>query len=144
MIDVDKINYHSAYPIDKIVQEGTVTITNSGATDPNYQRALIVTETTPNTYGKKVFVRAVWSIDGANYNSLSSHVIYTFTITLPGPITATLSGLKAAVSVGVSDSLIYFRTGNGYHGDVTDDGGTITYTPTPLTFIIKYALFEVE
>lgn len=143
-VDVTKLNFYSGHVIDKVVQTGTITIINDGNTGTNYQQAKIVTDTVVNSYGRKVFARARWSVSGSSNNSLSNHVVYTFTITTPGPTVATLSGLKAALSIGVSDSTIYFRTGNGFHGDVTDDGISITYTPTSLTFTIDYVLYEKE
>jgi len=147
MIDVDKLNYLSLHSIDKVVMEGTISIVNSGATSFP-QGSLIVSETITNTYGRKAFARASWSIDsGVSYQSLESQVTYSFlyNTVAPAPVTSTpLRGLKAAVSIGVSDTLVTFRTANGFHGTVTDDGTTISYTPTSQTFIIKYAIFERE
>lgn len=143
MIDIDKLNYHSAYPIDKVVASGTVSIINDGATSSS-QQARIVTETIENPYGKAVFARGIFSVAGGDYNSIQSHLLYTFSYTTPGPSTATLAGLKAAVSIGVSDSSIYIRTANGFHGAVNDDGVTITYTPTSLIFLVRYVLYEKE
>lgn len=147
-IDRTKLAYSSEDPIDKIVSTGTITVVNDGATSPTYQKAKIVTSTITNPYGKKCFVRARWSVDGTNKNSLHTHLVYTFVVsTVPGdpghPASATLNGLKAAVSIGVSNSTIYFRTANGLHGNVS---GTTTpsYTPTSQTFTIDYALYEIE
>ena len=142
-VDLDKLNFHSSYPIDKIVAEGTVSVVNDGASS-HPQDAKIATTTIDNPYGSAVFARAVFSVDGTNYNSLSAHLLYTFSLTVPGPFTVTLSGLKAACSVGVSDSTVYFRTTNGLHGNVTDTGVSYIYTPTQQIFTIKYALFEKE
>jgi hypothetical protein len=136
--DRTKLNFFTGDPVDKIVYEGTASITNDGATSQAPQSAKIVESRITNPYGKKALCRFVFSIDA-----------YTYTITLvpPSPgagIVVTLGGLKAAVSIGVSDSEIVIRTANGFHGNVTDNGTTYTYTPTSLTFDIKYALFEVE
>jgi len=145
MIDVDKLNFLSLHPIDKVVMEGTISIVNSGAT-AFPQDSLIVSSSITNTYGRKAFARASWSVDsGANYQSLESQVTYSFlyNTVAPAPVTSTpLRGLSGAISIGVSDSQVTFRTANGLHGTVTDDGTTILYTPTSQTFIIKYAIFE--
>lgn len=147
MPDLTKLSFFSGNSIDKIVQSGEITITNSGATGTGYQQALIVEESITNNYGRAGLVRARWSIDGGtNWQSLETKIVYTFTLfSAPGdpghPFNATLSGLDSALSIGCSDSLITFRTANGRHGNVT---GTTTpsYTPTSRTFIIQYTLFE--
>lgn len=144
-MDLDLISFFSKYPIDMIVATGTETIINSGATTNTPQRAFIVTSSVINTYKRATFVRAVWSIDGVNYQSLDSHLIYGFNITATDPepdVTVTMQGLRAAISIGVSPTSIYFITANGYHGNVTQAGSTYTYTPISQTFVIKYALFE--
>lgn len=143
MATITGLDFLSADPIDKIVAQGMVTVTNDGATNQAPQTAKIVESTITNPYGKAVFCRYIWSIDSTNYNSPTSHLVYSYTDTTPGG-SSTLAGLKAAVSVGVSNSSIIFRTANGYHGDISDDGTTYTYTPISLTFTIKYALFEVS
>jgi hypothetical protein len=149
-LDLTKIGLDTRYPIDKVVQQGTITLANDGNTTAHitsYQTAKITETTATNTYGRAGLVRAKWSIDGGtNWQSLDSELTYAFTVTsVPGdpghPISTTLSGLDAAVSIGCSDSTLTFRTANGGHGNVT---GIITpsYTPTSRTFIIKYALYE--
>lgn len=145
-IDIDKLAFLSHHPIDKIVETGTYEVTNDGDTTgaQTPQKAKIVTDSINNPYSKKVFVRFVWSVDGTNFNAPDSHLIYSFTITNPAPATVTLSGLQAAVAVGISSDTIKFITANGYHGDVDDDGVTYTYTPISQTFTFKYALFEVS
>lgn len=142
-VDRSKLQFYSGDPIDKVVATRTVTYTNDGATTQAPQTAKIQTDTIDNPYGKKCFARFKWSVDGTNFNSPTTVLSYTYTSTNPGGSTI-ITGQKAAVSVGVSDSTIYFVTGNGWHGDVSDDGTTYTYTPTSQTFTIKYALFEVE
>ena len=144
-VDITKLAYSSEYPIDKVVATETVSVVNDGATsDP--QTAKIVSSSITNPYGSKCFVRAKWSVDGGTtYNSLDSRLHYTFSYTITTiPVTNTFSGLKAAVVIGVSNSTITFRTANGFHGNVSDDGVTVSYTPTSLTFDIKYALYEVN
>ena len=141
--DLDFLSFLSVHPIDKIVTSGTTSIVNSGATTQAPQTAFIVSSSIANPYGRAAFVRAVFSVDGgASYQSLDSQLTYTFNLTVTPPgITVTLSGLQAAMSIGVSDSIITFVTANGYHGNVTDTG-TYTYTPISQTFDIKYAVFE--
>lgn len=136
----------SDYDIDKIVDAGTISIVNSGATTQAPQTSHIVQDTIPNIYGDKVFARARWSVDGGdNWQNLKTRLVYNFTLTFtPGPSDSTLSGLQAAISIGANESTIYFVTANGYHGNVSDDGATYTYTPTSQTFLIEYTLFEVE
>lgn len=143
MADITKLDFLSADPIDKIVATGSVTVTNDGATNQAPQTAKIVENSITNPYGKAVFCRYIWSVDGVNFNSPESHLVYTYTDTTPGG-SSTLAGLQAAVSVGVSSTSIIFRTANGYHGNVSDNGTTYTYTPNSQTFTIKYALYEVS
>jgi len=146
--DRNKLNFFTGDPVDKIVHEGTITIVNDGATSQQPQTAKIVEERIANPYGKKTLCRFVFSVDGgASYNGQDAHLAYTFTITgiPPAPaFSTTLGGLRAGVSIGVSASEIIFRTANGFHGNVTDNGTVYAYTPTNLDFIIKYALFEVD
>ena len=149
-VDRNKLNFYTGDPVDKIVYENIVTITNDGATSQAPQSSKIVEQRIANPYGKKVFCRFVYSVDGGtSYNGQDAHLAYTYTITVipPSPgagFVSTLGGLKAAVSIGVSDSEIVFRTANGLHGNATDNGTVYAYTPTSQDFIIKYALFEVE
>lgn len=152
--DVTKLNFYSGDPIDKIVWSDTVTYTNDGnttttGTNDGDQAAKIQLDTIPNPYGKKVFARFVWSIDGTNFNAADAHIDYSFTITLTDiPVTSTpLQALKAGVAIGVSASTITFQTANGFHGNSSRTSAASTstgYTPTSLTFTIKYALFEVS
>jgi len=143
------INFSSKNPIDKIVQQGEVTITNDGDTGESSQRAKIVESSILNSYGRAGLVRARWSIDGGTtWQGLESEILYIFTISTisgdPGhPSSAQIKGLDSAISIGCSDSLLTFRTANGKHGNVsgTQPGG-ITYTPTSRTFTIQYALYE--
>lgn len=152
--DVTKLNFYSGDPIDKIVATGTVTYTNDGnttssGTNIGYQSAKIQTDTISNLYNKRVLCRYIWSIDGTNFNSSESRITFSYTITFTDIPTTSPSqiGLRAAVSVGVSDNTIYFLTANGYHGNVStlsSSPSTIGYTPISQTFTIKYALFEIQ
>lgn len=148
MINYDLLHFLSANPIDKVVDTGQISIVNDGDTTPDQaQKAKVVTDQVANSYGKKVFARARWSIDGGTtWQSLDSRLLYIFTLTIPAiPISVELQGLDGAVSIGVSDNFIKFRTANGKHGSVSQTlGGSQTYTPTSHTFLIQYAIFEVE
>jgi hypothetical protein len=145
MVDVAKVNYFSGDPIDKVVQEGSISIVNDGATSISTS-AKIVQETVANSYGRATLMRARWSTNGGtDWQALETEVLYTFNNNyngMFGSFTTLLSGLRSAVSVGCSDDLIYFRTANGLHGDVAQDDVGSTYTPTSLTFLIQYALYE--
>lgn len=143
MATAQELAFSSDYSIDKIVAEGTVTLTNSGVTS-DYATARINTDTIPNTYGLKCFARFVWSLDGGGYNSADTRISYSYIYDYPGPGSDTLFGLRAAVAVGVSASTITFQTANGDHGTVVDNGISITYTPVSHTFTIKYTIYEVQ
>lgn len=135
-VDLTKLAFSSEYPIDKIVQEGEVTVVNDGNTTATTgaQSAKIVTSTTTNNYGKAVLARARWSIDsGVSWNDIDARLMFEYTDS-----GFTLYGLRAAISIGCSSTSVHFRTANGYHGNVS--GGA--YTPTSQTFIIQYVLFE--
>lgn len=144
MADLDLLSFLSEHPIDKIVHHDTITIVNDGDTSGQvgtFQTAKIVTDTRPNPYGRAALMRARWSINGGStWQALESKLVYTFTLTSFGVI---LNGLDSAISVGCSDSTIYFRTANGRHGNV---GGSppSSYTPTSRTFLIEYWLYERE
>lgn len=148
MPDRNKLNFFTGDPVDKIVYQNTITITNDAATSQSPQTSKVVEQRITNPYGKKVLCRFVYSVDGGvSYNGQDAHLAFAFTITgiPPAPAFSTvLGGLRGGVSVGVSASEIIFRVASGYHGDVTDNGTVYTYTPISQNFIIKYALFEVE
>lgn len=132
--------FTSTLDIDKVVQQGEITIVNDGDTD-FYYTAKIEEDTVPNDYGRAGLIRARWTIDGgSNWQALEAELIYTFTLTAFG---TTLQGLDSAISIGCSDSTITFRTANGRHGNVSGTG-PFTYTPTSRTFTIEYALYERE
>lgn len=144
MADVEKLQFLSPDPIDKIVQQGSITIVNSGntASQPlTYQEANIVESTVTNEYGRPCLVRASWSIDGGtNYQALEAELAYSFVLT---DFSVTLPGLDSAISIGCTSSLITFRTANGRHGNVSGTPPD-TYTPTSRTFEILYWLYEIE
>lgn len=151
--DRDKLNFFTGDPIDKVVAPPVQrTIVNDGNTTGQvgtWQSAKIVQEDFPNPYGKACFVRGKWSINGGTtWFPFEAHRLDTFSIILTNPSQPSQvgSGLLAAVSIGVNDSVVRIRTANGHHGNVTINITTNsqTYTPTPHTFLIEYELFEVE
>jgi hypothetical protein len=149
MPSLNDISFISQDPIDKIVQQGEISIVNNGTTSPAYQTAKIVSSTVANDYGRAGFIRARWSIDGGtNWQGLESQILYVFNVATvsgnPGhPSNTNLSGLDSALSIGCSDSTITFRTANGKHGNVTNTVSPV-YTPTSRTFLIQYTLMERE
>ena len=153
-INNSKVIFDSLHPLDKIVYSGTLVTTNNGDTtgatgnNTGPQAAKIQLATIANPYSKKCFVRFVWAIDGVNFNSAETHLLYTFNITYTD-IPATSSnqqGLRAAVSMAIDANTITFQTANGYHGNVSTTSGNPNngYTPTSQTYTIKYYLFEME
>ena len=149
--DRDKLHFYTGDPIDKIVapvvQRTIVNDGNTGGTT-QWQTAKIVQQDYPNPYGKKCFVRGKWSIDGgATWNTFEAHLLLSFTIILTNPSQPSQlgSGLKAAVSIGVSDDSVRIVTANGDHGNVTVNLTTNaqSYSPISHTFLIEYELFEV-
>lgn len=143
----DIINFIGTDPIDKVVYSPDlkISVVNDGATS-SPQSAKIVTAQIANPYKKKCFVRFKWTTNGGiNWENPDGREIYAFTYTFtPGPFSTVMGGLRGAVSMGTDDNYIYVRTANGLHGDVSDNGVSLTYTPISLVFDIKYALFEVE
>ena len=143
-VDTSKLNFITRHSIDKVVQQGTVTIVNDGATT-SATESKIVTETVPNDYGRAALARCRWRVDGGSWQGMTSQMVYTFTYTDSTiPSSDSTPGLKAAISIGCDDNFVYFRTANGLHGDVTYNGSTESYTPTSQTFEIEYALYERE
>lgn len=142
-VNIDLLSLFSGHPIDKIVAPPGETIVTNDGTSLYYDEAKIVTASLPNPYGKRVFARARWSVDNrSSWQMLDSRLTYAYSITSFGFTTA-LTGLRAGISIGVSDAGLHFRTANGYHGNVTDNGIDYVYTPISQTFIIQYALFEI-
>lgn len=154
-VDLTKIAFFSNDPIDKIVQQGEVTIVNDGnttstGTTTGPQAGRVVSSTTTNTYGRAALARARWSIDGGtSWQSLETEIIYGFTITFTDiPVTSDpLKAIDSAITVGCTDSTVYFFTVNGKHGNVSRTSGAPNdtgYTPTSRTFTIQYVLYERE
>lgn len=147
MVDLNKLSLWTEHPIDKIVGQGSISIVNDGSTSNAPQSSKIVSQSVTNPYGKKVLVRFKWSVDNVNFHSAESILSYAYTITITSlGISTVLGGLMGAVSGGVSDNSIIFRTANGYHSNVTRANPTApdVYTPISQTFYIEYVIFEVE
>lgn len=151
--DPDILQLISEDEIDKVVDSGTVVISNAGPTGSSYATADRIVETSvANIYGKKCLVRFKWSIDGSNYNSPQTVLGYSFTVDATawgGPVSDPLPGVIGAVAVGVSASSVKFRTLNGHHGNVTYTGtamspGPDSYTPVSHDFTFKYVLLEID
>lgn len=152
-IDRNKLQYLSIDANDKVVYENSITISNSGPSGSNYSTSdKIVSQSIANPYGKKCMVRFKWKLDNDDYNSQDTVLEYSFAIDATawgGPILPADPGCKGAVSVGISDTEITFRTNNGHHGTVTYTGTAMTpgpdsYTAVPHDFTIEYALYEVD
>lgn len=146
--DRDKANFFSQDPADKVVIHNTITIVNDGDTTgmsgSNWLLCKVATDSIPNTYGQKCLIRARWSIDGGtSWQGMRDKVAYGFTYThTPSSTVISQVNIDGAISVGSSDDTIYFRTINGRHGNVTDNGTTASYTPTSRTFLIEYWVYE--
>lgn len=152
--DRNKLQFYTGDPIDKIVAPLVQrTIVNDGNTTGQtgtWQTAKIVQQSYTNPYKKRCFARGRWSIDGgATWNTFSTKLKFGYVIHLTGSFAGPDQdsvGLRAAVSIGVNDDNVIIRTANGYHGNVTvnTDTNAQTYSPISQTFIIEYALYEVE
>lgn len=146
--NLDKVRYTSYYPSDVVVTTDSVTIANPGyncVANNDSQGNNIVTKAVPNIYGKRCFVRYVWSIDGTNFNAAEDFLLYTFTVTTTGP-TATLYNTRGLVEARCDSSNITFITGSGYHGNaaLNGSGNYSAGSPIAQTFTVKYALIAVD
>lgn len=146
--DVDKLQYYSGYPNDKVVYEGSIVIANSGPSGPTYGGSdKIVVQSTPNPYGKKCMVRFKWKIDSGFFVSQDTVQEYSFAIdatAVGGPVLDGEPGTMGAVAVGTDDDNIYFRVNNGHHGTVVYTFGDDVFTAIPHDYTIEYALYEVD
>lgn len=143
----DKLRFYSPDSIDKIVAKGKgVFVVNPGE-NANSTSARIVESRIPNPYKKRGFVRYRWKTNAIDWQKSSTRVPFGFNFDaspVGGPAFNPLYGLKAAVSVGASDTEIVFRTANGWHNDVTQTMGGEVYSPISQTFEIEWALFAIE
>lgn len=122
-VDTSKLQFYSGYPIDKIVQQDTVTFTLNAGVPTDFGVPPNALHTVPNTYAKKAFVRASWALDGTNFNSSLTQLVY-FNTSLMEPIQ------KAWISVGVDSTSIYFWLVNNFTSN--------------LTYTINYAVFAIS
>lgn len=117
---LDDVEFSTVYPIDKIVEEKTATIT-IGAGDPSTPTTS--TTTIPHSYGKSAFITFMLSSDNVNY--------YTQEETLRFSLVTPLSGLgNLTVDAAVDANYVYFYVEN-FHNEAE-------------TLYIKYALDEKE
>lgn len=153
MINFDLLEFVSSAEIDKVVDQGDITIVNSGPSGTSYAGSdRIVQTSTVNRYGKPCLVRFRWSIDGNPFNSPETMLSYSFTVDATawgGPVSDPLPGVLAACAVGVNSSGVLFRTINGHHGNVTYTGtamspGPDSFTGISHTFRIQYVLLELD
>lgn len=119
---VDDLQFYSGYPIDKIVQQDTVPFTVAAGVVTDVPPYPSVVQTVANSYGQKAFVTASWSIDGTNFNSSLTTLMYfnsSFMEDIP----------KASVNCGSDSGLIYFYLVNNF--------------TSSLTFTINYAVYAI-
>lgn len=157
-MDRNKVEFNSDDPVDKIVHQGEVSVTNAGAQsgEGNSPSNRLVTHTISNPYGKNAFVRFKWSYDnGNNWNGQGSTMGFGYS--LEGRYNGAhqgyypAAGFRAHVSVGMTNSQMLFRTVSGYHttngiySDTrtgpfrTEWGG---WSPISQTIRIKYWVYE--
>lgn len=122
-VDRTKLGFYSGDPIEKIVQEDTLSYTVAAGTPSDIPPYPGVLKTVTNTYGKKCLSSVSWSIDGSNFNSSRDSINYT---------NGTLHELvtKASVNCGVYATTVYFYIVNNY--------------TSSLTFTINYALKTIS
>ena len=145
MINIDLLSFLSSMPIDRILHHGTVSIYNPGPTaDEASNNMHMIDLRIPNPVGKPCFVRARWNIGGA-WQDLSNKLEFLFYHNAAGFSRQPQVNTLAEICVGVSNSEIVFRTGNGHHSDIYQDTpfGEHRFTPYPHTFTIEYVLFDM-
>lgn len=153
-VDRSKLQFYNVDPIDKVVLTNTAVhsnTANSYSSSSSAEEPVIDNVTIPNPYGKKCFVRYKWSVDGTNFNSQRTNLLYPFTVAVSGAFgnsTGYRVGCKAAVAMWVSDSEIGFQYYNDYHSNQTevvasDFTSKLTQTGFSLNFTVEYALFEI-
>lgn len=120
---VSDLQFYSGYPIDKIVQQDTVTFPVSAGTPKTVPPFPSVLESVGNGYGQKVFVTASWSTDGTNFNSSLTTLMY-FSSGLAENV------VKSSVNCGSDSGFIYFYIVNNF--------------TSSLTFTINYAAYAIS
>lgn len=120
---VDDLQFYSGYPIDKIVQQDTLSFTVSAGSPTDVPPFPGVLETVGNGYGQKAFVAASWSIDGTNFNSSLTTLMYFSSGFMENIV-------KASMNCGVDSGFVYFYLVNNFTGS--------------LTFTINYAVYAIS
>lgn len=160
MANLDLLSLLSSHPIDKIVQSGEIVINHGGAVPltstgiQNFPDNRLVIHNEVNTYGRKSFIRAVFSVDGSNWQPIDAPMLFSYTerIYFDNVLSDTypLAGIRAQVSMGSDDNTIYVRIIGGYFSGNTrvDYNAPYTtavysgWTAAPQTIRIKYWMFE--
>ena len=163
MVDINKLDFYSGTPIDKIVASGTISFTHNGAvtyTDSTYVNAPIPSVsfgTVPNTYGEPLMIRAVYSIDGGltwNSTSLEKQFVWSYPFYFEGygfVGTNYTEYPQIKISVGCNNNNIIARAYGGYltgailNGYYTS-GLSYVYsgwTPISQNIIVKYWAYEL-
>lgn len=161
---LDDLILLSRHSLDKIVTSGDFSESHAGALAytggglVNYPDIRTVTKTIQHDYGRAMFVRAVYSIDGGSSwqeaNNISTFG-WTFTYQENGvPIPAGnfgVGGPKMQLAVGCDTNNIYFRLIGNYFTYSTlimnVNTGTFTatisgWTASPQTVMVKYWAYE--
>lgn len=145
-MDFDDFLLNTGFPIDKIVDTGTISVVNNGNTTGSqytYQQANLVTHGLPG-YGFPVFVRYIWRIGTGSWQNSGSVIPYSYVVNFPGG-SSRLGGVRGLVGAGATIDSVAFRTLNGYHGNVTiSSTGGVSYSPTSQTFQIRYAIYSMD
>jgi hypothetical protein len=153
MADINLLEFLSSNEIDKVVQQGDISIVNGGPTGTSYAVSDRIVETSvANNYKKKCLVRFRWSVDGDDFNSSDSVLEYAFVVDTTawgGPVSDPMPGTLGAVAVGVSADNILFRVLNGHHSNVAYTGSAMSPGPDSFvgyshTYRIQYAVLELE
>lgn len=163
MEDINALSFISKYPMDKIVEEGTMTLVHPGAvgytggTDVNLPRARVASTSTPNNYGKALMMRAKFSVDGGTtWHEAGDELTFFWVQTLYYNGTPLgqlrLVSSRLSLSVGCNDSNVYaratgvFLSGSDIRVTITDPSPNWVYsgwTAVSQTITIKYWLFEL-
>lgn len=162
-VDRSKIAYFSDDPIDKIVLQGQISVSNAGSVstntgyDVNYPGMSGTSNSIANPYGRSAMVRYRWSVDGgATWSGQDSNMFYGYSV--DGRVNgvhqewAPTASLRGMVAVGTTSSNIVFRTLSNYH---TTSGiySNLVFSPSvqvqwggwsaiSQNFIIQYWVYE--
>lgn len=127
MQDTSLLQYTSLYPIDKITQQGTVSYTVAGSSDPT--TPTYSTQSITNISGKKSFVNMSWSVDTVNYQDQQSALYFNSTFFGGSQIISFQS------QAGTDTNNVYFFMQNG----LSDGSGN----PVSQTVTINYAVYSI-